>query len=81
MPLTDRLGLAVSTASSEALTAYEQGTGLALRWRSGAMEALTTAATVDPQFTLAHCTRAYVALRMGQVDTVVAARVRRLHPH
>ncbi len=73
MALTDRLGLAVSTASLEALTAYEQGIELALRWRSGAMEALTSAAAVDPQFTLAHCTRAYVALRMGQVDTVVAA--------
>lgn len=73
MALTDRLGLAVSTASSEALTAYEQGINLALRWRSGAMEALTTAATADPHFTLAHCTRAYVGLRMGQVDTVVAA--------
>src|SRR5262245_51067698 len=73
MGLTDRLGLAVSTTSSEALTAYEEGMGLALRWRGGAMEALNTATTADPHFTLAHCTRAYVALRMGQVDTVVAA--------
>lgn len=73
MALTDRLGLAVSTTSSEALTAYEQGINLALRWRGGAMEALTTAATADPHFALAHCTRAYVGLRMGQVDTVVAA--------
>jgi len=73
MALTDRLGLAVSTTSSEALTAYEEGMGLALRWRGGAMEALNTATTADPHFTLAHCTRAYVALRMGQVDTVVAA--------
>src|SRR5262245_38832807 len=73
MALTDRLGLAVSTASSEALTAYEHGIGLALRWRGGVMEALNTATAADPRFTLAHCTRAYVALRMGQVDTVVAA--------
>lgn len=73
MALTDRLGLAVSTASSEALTAYEQGIDLALRWRSGGMEALTAAADADPYFALAHCTRAYVGLRMGQVDTVVAA--------
>src|ERR1700740_3617591 len=73
MALTDRLGLAVSNTSSEALTAYEQGIGLALRWRGGAMEALNTATAADPHFTLAHCTRTYVALRMGQVDTVVAA--------
>ncbi len=73
MILTDRLGLAVSTASSEALMAYEQGLGLALRWRGGAMEALTAATAADPYFALAHCTRAYLGLRMGQVDTVVAA--------
>jgi tetratricopeptide (TPR) repeat protein len=53
--------------------AYEQGLGLALRWRGGAMEALTAATTADPHFALAHCTRAYLGLRMGQVDTVVAA--------
>ena len=35
MALSDRLGLAVSTSSSEALSAYEQGMHLALRWRSG----------------------------------------------
>ena len=33
MALSDRLGLAVSTSSSEALTTYEQGLDLALRWR------------------------------------------------
>jgi tetratricopeptide (TPR) repeat protein len=73
MALSDRLGLAVSTASSEALTAYEQGIGLALRWRSGAMDALNTAVASDPHFTLAYCTKAYVGLRMGQVDTAMEA--------
>src|SRR6266581_4488451 len=73
MALSDRLGLAVSTSSSEALTAYEQGLDLALRWRSGAMDALTTAVVSDPHFTLAHCTKAYVGLRMGQVDTTLEA--------
>src|SRR5713101_3620877 len=73
MALSDRLGLAVSTSSSEALTAYEQGLDLALRWRSGAMDALNTAVASDPHFTLAHCTKAYVGLRMGQVDTALEA--------
>jgi hypothetical protein len=52
MALSDKLGLAVSTSSSETLTAYEQGLALALRWRSGAMDALTTAVVSDPHFTL-----------------------------
>jgi len=73
MALSDRLGLAVSTSSSEALSAYEQGIHLALRWRSGAMDALNTAVASDPHFTLAHCTKAYVGLRMGQVDTALEA--------
>jgi tetratricopeptide (TPR) repeat protein len=73
MVLSDRLGLAVSTSSSEALTAYEQGIDLALRWRSGAMDALNAAVISDPHFTLAHCTKAYVGLRMGQVDTALEA--------
>ncbi len=73
MALSDRLGLAVSTSSAEALTAYEQGMSLALRWRSGAMDALNTAVASDPHFTLAHCTKAYVGLRMGQVDTAMEA--------
>ena len=73
MALTDRLGLAVSTSSSEALTAYEHGIDLALRWRSGAPDALNTAVTADPHFALAHCTRAYVGFRMLQVETALDA--------
>ena len=74
MALSDRLGLALSTSSSEALTAYEQGLDLTLRWRSGAMDALNTAVASDSHFTLAHCTKAYVGLRMGQIDTALEAR-------
>jgi len=65
MAYTDSMGYAVSTTSSEALAAYEQGVNLWLRQRSGAVEALNQAVAVDPRFTLAHCTRAYVAWRMG----------------
>src|SRR5262245_22534788 len=73
MALTDKLGLVVSTSSSEALTAYEHGLDLALRWRGGAMDALHTAVTADPHFALAHCTRAYVGFRMLQVETALDA--------
>jgi tetratricopeptide (TPR) repeat protein len=37
------------------------------------MEAFTAAVASDPHFTLAHCTKAYVGLRMGQVDTTLEA--------
>ena len=80
MALSDRLGLALSTSSSEALTAYEQGLDLALRWRSGAMDALNTAVASDSHFTLAHCTKAYVGLRMGQIDTALEAHQQALGP-
>ena len=73
MSHSDLKGLAVSTASSEALAAYERGTDLFLRWRAGAPEALDAAAQADPSFALAHCTRAYVAWRMGRVDAAAAA--------
>ena len=60
MACTDVTGLAVSTTSSDALTAYERGVDLFLRWRTGSMEALDAAATSDPHFALASCTRAYI---------------------
>ena len=70
---TDIKGLAVSTSSSEALDAYERGVDLFLRWRTGALDALDAAARSDPDFALAHCTRAYIAWRMGRVDLAAAA--------
>jgi len=76
MAYTDLKGLPVSTASSDALAAYERGVDLFLRWRSGAMEALDTAVACDPHFALAHCTRAYIAWRMGRVDLASAAHDR-----
>jgi tetratricopeptide (TPR) repeat protein len=68
MTYTDLKGLAVSTTSADALAAYERGVDLFLRWRSGALEALDVAAQRDPAFALAHCTRAWIAWRMGRVD-------------
>jgi len=73
MTCTDVTGLAVSTTSSDALTAYERGVDLFLRWRTGSMEALDAAATSDPHFALASCTRAYIGWRMGRVDLASAA--------
>src|SRR5262245_9610795 len=73
MTYADLKALPVSTSSSEALAAYEHGVDLFLRWRSGALEALDAAAERDPAFALVHCTRAYIALRMGRVDLATAA--------
>ena len=73
MPCADIKGLAVSTTSSEALAAYERGVDLFLRWRTGALEALDASAECDPLFALAHCTKAYIAWRMGRADLATAA--------
>lgn len=69
----DVKGLAVSTTSADALAAYERGVDLFLRWRGGALDALDLAAQRDPSFALAHCTRAYVAWRMGRIDLAMPA--------
>jgi tetratricopeptide (TPR) repeat protein len=76
MAYIDALGYAVSTTSAEALAAYEQGIELWLRWRSGAVEALDAAVACDPRFALAHCTRAYMAWRMGKVDVALDAHAK-----
>jgi tetratricopeptide (TPR) repeat protein len=73
MTATDIKGLGVSTTSSDALAAYERGLDLFLRWRGGAVEALDAAAQSDPRFALAHCTKAYIAWRMGRADLATAA--------
>ena len=73
MTATDTKGLGVSTKSSEALAAYERGLDLFLRWRGGAVEALDAAVQSDPRFALAHCTKAYIAWRMGRADLAIAA--------
>jgi tetratricopeptide (TPR) repeat protein len=73
MTYTDLKGLAVSTTSADALAAYERGVDLFLRWRSGALEALDVAGQRDPSFVLAHCTRAWIAWRMGRVDLAETA--------
>jgi tetratricopeptide (TPR) repeat protein len=71
MAYTDMHGLPVSTASSDALAAYERGTDLFLRWRGGALEALNAATHEDPQFALAYCAKAYIGWRMGNVNVAL----------
>jgi len=73
MTATDIKGLDVSTKSADALASYERGVDLFLRWRGGAVEALDTAVQSDPRFALAHCTKAYIAWRMGRADLATAA--------
>ena len=73
MAYTDVLGLEVTTTSSDALAAWERGVDLFMRWRSGSMEALDAAVADDPAFVMAHCTRAYIALRMAKPDVVAEA--------
>jgi len=73
MTATDIKGLDVSTKSSDALAAYERGLDLFLRWRGGAVEALDAAVLSDPRFALAHCTKSYIAWRMGRADLAIAA--------
>ena len=73
MTATDIKGLGVSTKSSDALATYERGLDLFLRWRGGAVEALDAAVQSDPRFALAHCTKAYIAWRMGRADLATAA--------
>jgi tetratricopeptide (TPR) repeat protein len=71
MAYTDMRGLPVSTTSSEALAAYERGVDLFLRWRGGALEALNAATHHDPRFALAHCTKAFMGWRMGNVNVAL----------
>jgi tetratricopeptide (TPR) repeat protein len=73
MAYTDMRGLAISTTSSDALAAYERGLDLFLRWRGGALEALNAATSDDPHFALAHCTKAFMGWRMGNVNVAVEA--------
>jgi len=73
MTCADVKGLAVSTSSSDALAAYERGLDLFLRWRGNPLEALNAAVQADPGFVLAHCARALIAWRMGQVAPASSA--------
>src|SRR5436309_6012661 len=71
--LTDRYGLALSTASAAARDAYAQASDLALTFYPGAAEAYDRAIAVDPGFALAHAGKAQVLMRQGDVQKARAA--------
>jgi len=71
--LSDRYGLALSTASAAARDAYVEATDLALTFYPGAAEAYDRAIAADPGFALAHAGKAQVLTRMGEVAAARAA--------
>jgi tetratricopeptide (TPR) repeat protein len=71
MAYADVRGLAVSTTSPEALAAYERGLDLFLRWRGGALEAFNAATNHDPHLALAHCAKAFMGWRMGNINVAL----------
>ena len=66
--LTDRFGLALSTASAEAADAYVQASDLALTFYPGAAEAYDRAIAADPGLALAYADKAQVLTRQGDVE-------------
>lgn len=71
--LADRYDLALSTASVTARDAYVQGCDRALTFYPGALEAYDRAIAADPVFALAHCGKAQVLLREGDVPAAKAS--------
>jgi tetratricopeptide (TPR) repeat protein len=65
--LTDRYGLALSTASAAARDDYVEASDLALTFYPGAAEAYDRAIAADPGFALAHAGKAQVLMRQGDV--------------
>lgn len=76
--LNDRYGLAVSTRSSAALDAYDQGRQLMLTLYPGASDAFDRAIEADPGFALAHVAQArakqLAADPSAALDAMAAAR-------
>src|SRR6516162_8184947 len=77
--LTDRYGLPLSTASSDARDAYVQGCQAKLTMYPGAVEAFDRAIRADPTFALAHAARAHALLERGNAaparESIAAANV------
>jgi tetratricopeptide (TPR) repeat protein len=71
--LTDRYGLALSTASATARDAYVQACDLALTFYPRAAEAYDRAIAADPGFALAHAGKAQVLMRQGDATAARAA--------
>lgn len=80
MVFDDRYGLTLSTASSEAASAYRDGVDLLLSAWPGAAEAFERAIAADPEFALAHIARAriHTFYQQGDVARHKAALAREL---
>ena len=65
--LTDRYGLALSTASAAARDDHVHASDLALTFYPGAAEAYDRAIAADPGFAPAHAGKAQVLMRQGDV--------------
>jgi tetratricopeptide (TPR) repeat protein len=71
--LTDRFGLALSTASADARDDYVRASDLALTFYPGAAEAYDRAIAADPGFALAHAGKAQLLMRQGDAAAARAA--------
>jgi tetratricopeptide (TPR) repeat protein len=71
--LSDRYGLALTTASADARDAYVEASDLALTFYPGAAAAYDRAVAADPAFALAHAGKAQVLMRQGDVGAAHAA--------
>jgi tetratricopeptide (TPR) repeat protein len=71
--LTDRYGLLLSTTSSTARDAYDEGCAAKLTMHPGAIEAFDRAIAADPGFALAHAARAHALLERGDAAAARAS--------
>lgn len=71
--LTDRYGLALSTASATARDAYVEASDLALTFYPGGGAAYDRALAADPGFALAHAGKAQILMREGDIGAARAA--------
>src|SRR5215831_11192706 len=71
--LTDRYGLALSTASAAARDDYVHASDLALTFYPGAADAYNRAIAADPGFALAHVGKAQVLIRQGDAAAAQSA--------
>jgi len=73
MAVTDRYGLALTTASPVAAERFQQGMDALLSYGAGAEESFAAAVRADPEFALAHGGTALLALLQGDAATARAA--------
>ncbi len=76
----DRYGLPLSTSSADAAAAYREGVDLMFSAWTGAAEAFERAIALDPDFALAHISRArlHTFYQQGEVARAKAATAREL---